>query len=159
MPATRPRLEPPDDPDPPPWIEDAVAGADGHVAVLECDLSSTLADLVRRVADETPRKYACKTKLAGVHVWFSLTTATSPDLTQYEQGIDVPVAEQRELVTTVAHVLQRLWRANRTWLALPSHDLELEMSLEFPSALLTPHVLIGDLLREQFWEGHLARAR
>lgn len=140
-------LEPPSFPHPPSWIIDAVADAYGRVDVLGCGLDDTLADVAARVAVDRPHRYACKTIVADVTVWFSLKTTTLPDMSKYQQGVDIKAAEQDALVTTVAGFL-RMLEAHPVWVTLPSHDLELEASMSFPSLQLTPHVLIGDLLRE-----------
>ena len=148
MPLLKSGLEPPDYPDPPPWIRDAVADADGHVPILEVGLDDALAVIAERVADDVPKSYACRARVADVSVWFSLMATASPDLSRYEQGIGVEAAEREALDTTVSGILGMLKNVTRSWIALPSHDMELEVSLSFPSMLLTPHVLIGDLLLE-----------
>ena len=69
-------------------------------------------------------------------------------MSKYEQGIDVEAAEHKALNTSVGAVLGSLASFNKSWIALPSLDVELEVSMSFPSMPLTPHVLTGDLLRE-----------
>ena len=148
MPLLRCGLEAPDFPDPPSWIRDTVADADGHVHILEVCLDDSLSNIAERVADDVPKSYACRALVADVSVWFSLMATASPDLSRYEQGIDVEAAEREALDTTVSGILGMLKNVTRSWITLPSQDMELEVSLSFPSMLLTPHVLIGDLLLE-----------
>ena len=148
MPLLKCGLEAPDFPEPPSWVRDAVAGEDGNVRVLEFDLGDKLETVASIIGGEAPCDYACKVGVSDVSVWFTLRSATKPDMSKYEQGIDVEAAEEKALNTSVGAVLGSLASFTKSWIALPSLDIELEVSMSFPPLLLTPHVLTGDLMRE-----------
>ena len=141
-------LEAPDFPDPPSWVRDAVVDEDGNVRELDLALSDTLETVASRITGDAPCAYACKVGVADVSVWFTLRETKAPDLSRYEQGIDVDAAERDALNTSVGGFLGSLGTFDKSWVALPSLGIELEISMSFPFLLLTPHVLTGDLLRE-----------
>ena len=149
MPLLKCGLEAPDFPDPPSWVREAVADEDGSVRELELDLGDTLETVASRIAGNAPCAYACKVGVSDVTVWFTLRSTRAPDMSKYEQGIDVEAAEHKALNTSVGAVLGSLASFTKSWIALPSLDIELEVSMSFPDSVpLTPHVLTGDLLRE-----------